>query len=117
MTWGGLCNQVYAHLVASILAMHCGADIIVPPALKRNSFEGVFTGNASTTSSKYTMMPFASLFNKDVLFNHLLGMHGGVLFNQSNSCFNQMAPTSRATMYGCLSRQRGGCIACASVTT
>ena len=59
-----------------MLASELGADLVVPPALKRNSFIGVFTGKAATSTSKYTMTPFSSLFDQAKLFGHLRGAPG-----------------------------------------
>jgi hypothetical protein len=44
---GGLMNQHYSHLAALVMAVSLGADVILPGALKRDTFAHYFSQNPS----------------------------------------------------------------------
>lgn len=73
VAWGGLCNQIYTHLAAMVIAQHIGADIILPPGLRRRSYADVFTMDKTTSEASYTMTEFSNLFDARRIAHYLEG--------------------------------------------
>lgn len=52
---GGLCNQLYSHIHAFIIARALGADVVVPPALRRSSFGDIVSSRTNLTKEERKM--------------------------------------------------------------
>ena len=60
---GGLFNQHYSHVAALSLALALGADVILPAAVKRDSFASYFSQDASKNRVSWEPAPFDSLWD------------------------------------------------------
>lgn len=63
----GLFNQMYAHLNAFMLADVLDADVVVPPALYRESFSKHFSLNQELNEVKWTPTATAAVLDMDYL--------------------------------------------------
>lgn len=61
---GGLMNQHYSHLAAMTVAASLGADLVLPKALKRGSFNQYFSNDPEKNEVTWSMTPFSSLWDK-----------------------------------------------------
>ena len=61
----GLINQHYSHIAAFSLSAVLGAEIVLPPAVKRDSFAHYFSVFKEHNEVKWTPAPLDSLLNVD----------------------------------------------------
>lgn len=65
----GLINQQYSHIAAFSLAAVLGAEIVLPPAAKRDSFAHYFSVFKEHNEVSWTSAPLESLLNVDRLID------------------------------------------------
>lgn len=65
----GLVNQLYSHIAALALAAHLGAEVILPPAAKRDSFAHYFSVFKEQNEVLWSADPLESLLNVDYLID------------------------------------------------
>ena len=66
----GLINQVYSHIAALVLASALRAELILPPALMRNSFASYFSPFKNATEVVWTPTPLSMLLDVDRMIKH-----------------------------------------------
>lgn len=59
----GLMNQHYCHIAAFALAAALGAEIVLPPAAKRNSFGLYFSTNAEKNKVSWSRAPLEHILD------------------------------------------------------
>lgn len=70
---GGLFNQHYSHVSALTLAVKLGADVIIPHAVQRQSFDQYFNQDPTKNQVLWTSAPFSSLYDTEKLMELLSG--------------------------------------------
>lgn len=84
----GLINQHYSHISAVMLSAMLGAELVLPPAVKRDSFANYFSPFQDKNEIIWSPTPLESLYNVDQivdfwqkrgLFLHKV-CHQGILF-------------------------------------
>lgn len=65
----GLINQHYSHIAAFSLSAVLGAELVLPPAVKRDSFAHYFSVFKEHNEVKWTPAPLESLLNVDKLID------------------------------------------------
>mmetsp|Transcript_9294 Transcript_9294/g.27924 ORF Transcript_9294/g.27924 Transcript_9294/m.27924 type:complete len:628 (+) Transcript_9294:75-1958(+) len=63
----GLINQHYSHVAALVLAELMGAELVLPPAMHRSSFEHIFSVFKGQSAVKWAFAPLDSLYDVDAL--------------------------------------------------
>lgn len=66
----GLMNQQYSHLAAFSLAATLGAEIVLPPAVYRDSFSKHFSTKKEENEVKWSPAPTESLLNVEGIIDH-----------------------------------------------
>ncbi|KAK9785429.1 hypothetical protein WJX73_009533 [Symbiochloris irregularis] len=69
----GLINQQYSHIAAFALATALGAEIVLPPAVKRDSFAHYFSTFKEENEVNWTAAPLESLLDVDSIINFWRG--------------------------------------------
>lgn len=69
----GLINQHYSHIAAFSLSHVLGAELVLPPAVKRDSFEHYFSPFAEQNEVLWTPDHLRSLLDVDKIINHWKG--------------------------------------------
>jgi hypothetical protein len=70
---GGLLNQHYSHVAALALAVALGADVLLPPGVKRDSFAHYFSQDPTRNEVAWSAVPFDSLWDGEALHAWLRG--------------------------------------------
>lgn len=70
---GGLMNQHYSHLAAITLAVALGADVILPAAVRRDSFAHYFSADPKRNEVEWTPVPFETLWDMHYITDYLQG--------------------------------------------
>jgi len=63
----GLFNQMYAHLAAFLLAFYLEADVVLPHALHRDSFESQYSAIEGTNKVQWMVDPVGALLDVDAI--------------------------------------------------
>lgn len=69
----GLINQHYSHIAAFSLSAVLGAELVLPPAVKRDSFAHYFSVFKEHNEVKWTPAPLESLLNVDKIVDFWQG--------------------------------------------
>ena len=69
----GLINQHYSHIAAFSLSAVLGAELVLPPAVKRDSFAHYFSVFKEHNEVKWTPAPLDSLLNVDKIIDFWQG--------------------------------------------
>ena len=83
----GLVNQLYSHIAALALAAHLGAEVILPPAAKRDSFEHYFSVFKERNEVLWSAGPLESLLDVDHLIS-FWAKRGMTILRVSRNHFN-----------------------------
>jgi len=70
---GGLFNQHYSHIAALTLALALGGDVILPAAVKRDSFANYFSQDPTKNQVSWTAVPFDTLWDGEAVHGWLKG--------------------------------------------
>jgi len=81
----GLINQHYSHIAAFSLCAVLGAELVLPPAVKRDSFAHYFSVFKEHNEVKWTPAPLESLLNVDKIVEFWRG-RGLTVHRVSPSC-------------------------------
>lgn len=66
----GLINQHYSHIAAFSLAAALGAELILPPAVCRDSFAHYFSMNREKNEVRWSPVPLESLLDVDAIIDY-----------------------------------------------
>ena len=84
----GLINQQYSHIAAFALGSAIGADLVLPPALMRDSFGSYFSMRKEKNQVAWTPAPIESLLDVDSIIN--AWQSRGVTVHKVRLCYSTL---------------------------
>lgn len=82
---GGLMNQHYSHVAAMVIAASLGADIIIPHAVRRDSFSKYFSMDPAKSTITWSLVNFGSIWNAEYVESFLRGQGIDMYLAPSNA--------------------------------
>lgn len=98
----GLINQHYSHIAAFSLCAVLGAELVLPPAVKRDSFAHYFSVFKEHNEVKWTPAPLESLLNVDKIVDFWRGRGLTVHRVWHLSIFLDIRPFLPSAVYCCI---------------